>query len=524
MELEEAYQSVIDEHGEYIGPAEKLVEGAGRLFEGLTQKLSGKSVVEQNEEVRSIGAPAVLNGQEVYWAGQNYGWQSKASFKKLYDEGEFRTAQITGSRIMSSIGRRGKELLEATPEPVKDAAFDVLKTGVTKAAEAYYSLPLYQQQDIERGVRIAGGVARFVDDRFEDFSRFTGVSRYITDEVATTLLTAGAGTALKKTWTAGKPVAAKAIRTVVEGVDDVFPPGGAPQLATAAAGAAPTPTTPRVEIDRGVVRIVTVPERQWATATREAAGEVASVPQYADALKARTKTIKQAEARIPEWAEQVRLAEEAVAANRTRATQKDLKYAKGKLKTARDDLSRAISTLRTQDEHFFAWGWLQKKPDQLGFRKPDLIGGQWEKHHLFHKGESTEIYNRLEELILEGKATTDDLVNMMLRAREQGAATGDAFTNLILSHKKGSHSPYHASRITDPAGIRGLPVQPSRKQLRKVLSELNSAEELQDFMDEYIEKVVLPGKQKMFKMELDYRKASGNYDVEDLIEGIREGL
>lgn len=443
------------------------------------------------------------------WAGENYGWQSLESYNKLYTQGKLNETQQQIDRLVSPIT---KPLVQAATDfyqndPVIGPTLRSIGGGISLT---FQSAPKPVQEKITE-------VAQLPQTAAENIAAATGLPVSLTDPfLITDVATAGASALASKGLR-------QTVKTAVKGlVNDVrTPPTG---LAPAVAGAAPTPTTPRFEIDRGVVRIVTVPERQWATATRKAGGEVASVPQYADALKARTKTIRQAETRIPEWAEQVRLAEEAVAANRTRATLKDLKYAKGKLKTARDDLSRAISTLRTQDEHFFAWGWLQKKPDQLGFRKPDLIGGQWEKHHLFHKGESTEIYNRLEELILDGKATTDDLVNMMLRAREQGAATGDAFTNLILSHKKGSHSPYHASRITDPVGIRGLPAQPSRKQLREVLSKLNSAEELQDFMDEYIEKVVLPGKQKMFKMELDYRKASGNYDVEDLIEGIREGL
>ena len=52
-----------------------------RLHNFITkQQKAGGNTTDEN---RSIGTQATLNNQDVYWSGQNYGWQSQESYNKL---------------------------------------------------------------------------------------------------------------------------------------------------------------------------------------------------------------------------------------------------------------------------------------------------------------------------------------------------------------------------------------------------------------------------------------------------------
>jgi hypothetical protein len=52
-----------------------------------------------------IGQTATLNKKQVVWSGQNYGWQSPATHKKLADQGKFRVGTQALDRLASSANR-----------------------------------------------------------------------------------------------------------------------------------------------------------------------------------------------------------------------------------------------------------------------------------------------------------------------------------------------------------------------------------------------------------------------------------
>ena len=52
-----------------------------------------------------IGQPATLNKKPVVWSGQNYGWQSPATHKKLAEQGKFRHGTQALDRLSSSANR-----------------------------------------------------------------------------------------------------------------------------------------------------------------------------------------------------------------------------------------------------------------------------------------------------------------------------------------------------------------------------------------------------------------------------------
>jgi hypothetical protein len=77
---------------------------------------------------RSIGSRARLNGKEVVWSGQNYGWQSPATHNKLKNEGKFKTGAQQLDRIAQSVSRY-------IPEPVKRYASAVQSAAAKNAEE-----------------------------------------------------------------------------------------------------------------------------------------------------------------------------------------------------------------------------------------------------------------------------------------------------------------------------------------------------------------------------------------------------
>ena len=295
MHEEDTYQTLAGQVLDpFIEQGKRVVDWSGRVFEGRSQELQGVPAAQRNEEVRPIGTSAVLNGRPVRWAGQNYGWQSDASYNKLEQEGQFRFGQITGDRIMSDVSQAVGEVIENIPEPVKQTAVDIAKTGVTKAADAYYSLPLYQQQNIAAGVEFVSGTARAINGYLERFSETTNTSRYLTDE----LFALGTGKAMQAVKPVAKQAAKTAVKKVVQAADDVLPPGGAPQLATAMAGAAPTPpmtTAPSFERGGMVMKAVTITDPETLRVTGRKTGEDALSPEQAKQQTKRILDIQKAE-------------------------------------------------------------------------------------------------------------------------------------------------------------------------------------------------------------------------------------
>lgn len=209
-------------------------ENSGQVFEGIQQAADNKDSTQINEEVRPIGSEAVLNGEPVFWSGQNYGWQSKGSFDKLMDEGQFRMGGIAAQRF-------GNSITEAIPQEVKDFATEKI-TDATTAAVDWYDSQSYENKRryINPTLNIANGVVTLADQSLEFISEKTNTSRFITDELAMAALTGGGSAAVRRATPAikqGAKTAIKAIDKYGPTIDDIFPP--TPPAALATAGVAP---------------------------------------------------------------------------------------------------------------------------------------------------------------------------------------------------------------------------------------------------------------------------------------------
>ena len=156
-----------------------------RLSNFIQKQLNAKS--EATDENRPIGSKATLNGKDVFWSGQNYGWQSQESFNKLKKGPEFRAGHIALSRLGTDINQAIGMGIDALPEPVKQTGVDLIRQGV----QAYQSLP----QGVRTGI---GNVVETAGDLNEEVSKRTNVSPIITGEALTAAATAGVGSAVKR--------------------------------------------------------------------------------------------------------------------------------------------------------------------------------------------------------------------------------------------------------------------------------------------------------------------------------------
>ena len=161
-----------------------LRAGAAYLFQDQFKRLNDHidDNIRSPDKRRPIGSKSTLNGKPVYWSGENYGWQSEGSYNKLKEGPEFRAGHIAASRIGTDINQAISTGFNALPEPVKQTTKDVAKAAV----DTYQSLP----DPVKQGVSSA---VNFVGDVNEGISKATNISPIITEEVAQTALTFGAG-------------------------------------------------------------------------------------------------------------------------------------------------------------------------------------------------------------------------------------------------------------------------------------------------------------------------------------------
>ena len=180
-------QQIVDTLGNatrgLINAPGRIIRSVNRTLEGVQQELNNVPMEQRNEEVRKIGSQ---NKEGKYWAGQSYGWQSKASYERLKKEGHFRFGEIGISRI-------GNDVVQGIDKGLKDKATKAVKDAAGKAKEIYDNAPKPVQQVVDAG----GNALRFVDDRLEDVSRLTNTSRFITDEVVTLGTAKAASAAIK---------------------------------------------------------------------------------------------------------------------------------------------------------------------------------------------------------------------------------------------------------------------------------------------------------------------------------------
>ena len=93
-------------------PKVKPTVGAKRKAVRTKAKTAAKTKVNTNPKV---GTKAVLKGKDVYWAGKNYGWQSKASYNKV-------VKPTAGQKITSSVASKTKPKTTGTTSKPKYAS------------------------------------------------------------------------------------------------------------------------------------------------------------------------------------------------------------------------------------------------------------------------------------------------------------------------------------------------------------------------------------------------------------------
>jgi|DEB0MinimDraft_6_1074348.scaffolds.fasta_scaffold33218_2 hypothetical protein len=460
MDEEDTYQTLAGQVLDpFIEQGKRVVDWSGRVFEGRSQELQGVPAAQRNEEVRPIGTSAVLNGRPVRWAGQNYGWQSDASYTQLEQLGQFRFGQITGDRIMTDVGQAVGDIIENIPEPVKQTAVDVAKTGLTAAADVYASLPLYQQQNIATGVEFVAGTARAINGYMERFSETTNTSRYITDE----LFMAGTGKAAQAVKPVAKQAATTAVKKVVKAADDIFPPtSGGGGLAYATVGGVPTNVPePKLKIENGVAKLTLKdPENIPAGITKGSA-------------------------RSPEFAVQVQ------EYNQRRAAMKErLQSAASdkKRRQYREEAYNEMSTGPSRDP--------QANPEAYGSRKTfqqfkeqsqvdpltKMGNTNWkQQHHLFPKQESYQFVERMVEL-----GDDDDVLALFIMAEDMDATLGGRLKNMLNMEDR-PHSVLHSSRIKDGRQLKSI-------EMANLVENAKSTDELMRLFRQYITDNVLPSK------------------------------
>jgi hypothetical protein len=477
MNEEDTYQTLAGQVLDpFIEQGKRVVDWSGRVFEGRSQELQGVPAAQRNEEVRPIGTSAVLNGRPVRWAGQNYGWQSDASYTQLEESGQFRFGQITGDRIMTDVGQAVGDIIENIPEPVKQTAVDVAKTGLTAAVDAYSSLPLYQQQNIASGVEFVAGTARAINGYMERFSETTNTSRYITDE----LFMAGTGKAAQAVKPVAKQAATTAVKKVVKAADDIFPPtsGGGGGLAYAVANSNGSVklnfNQPRVdvpEVPQVMPLTVTQPER----IAKSVEQGIAESPQFAKQVARWEERWETAHSRLDKWLAETEAPPKVIARNIKKSTAE-----------AYGNVSTGMARLEDMfDEYFY---------------KRMASEGK-ERHHLFPKAESYQFVKRLKQMIDDGVADMDDMVNLFLYAEDAGTVMGNRKANMLLMEKIKEHGPLHRMRETTEGAL-GLKMEPKTEDLFARLSEATNADELMDMFDEYLQLNIKPSRRAAFEQTM----------------------
>lgn len=459
MNEEDTYQTLAGQVLDpFIEQGKRVVDWSGRVFEGRSQELQGVPAAQRNEEVRPIGTSAVLNGRPVRWAGQNYGWQSDASYNQLEQEGQFRFGQITGDRIMSDVSQVVGEVIENIPEPIKQTAVDIAKTGVTKAADVYYSLPLDQQQNIAAGVEFVSGTARSINGYLERFSETTNTSRYLTDE----LFALGTGKAMQAVEPVAKQAAKTAVKKVVQAADDVLPPTSGGGLAYATVGGVPTNVPePKLKIENGVAKLTLK--------------DPDNIP----------KGITKGSAASPEWEPQVREYQKRRAAMKERLQSA---ASDKKRRQYREEAYNEISTGPSRDpeanpEAYGSRVVFQQFKEQSQVNPLTKMGNtNWkQQHHLFPKQESYQFVERMVEL-----GDDDDVLALFIMAEDMDATLGGRLKNMLNMEDR-PHNILHSSRIKDGRQLKSI-------EMANLVENAKSTDELMRLFRQYVTENVLPSK------------------------------
>jgi len=491
----------IYEAGKFIrNRAEDFNENREQVIEGRIQELEGEDSTQINEEVRPIGSEAVLNGQPVFWSGQNYGWQSKGSFDKLMDEGQFRMGGIAAQRF-------GNSITEAIPQEVKDFATEKI-TDATTAAVDWYDSQSYENKRryINPTLNIANGVVTLADQGLEFISEKTNTSRFITDELVMAAFTAGGSAAIRRATPAikqGAKTAIKAIDKYGPTIDDIFPP--TPPVALATAGVSPSFPTLRPNYDGASVNLA--PQVMMAKATSKM-------------TQAEWDTQRGAEIRIQRTnAEAAKTAMENIEANNPGVPKSVLKaknmggyineqgkykdgYATqlGRYNDGLEKINRAESNIKVptfDNEYAYPRDALGAKQFKEEVRIANEALGrateQLELHHLIPKGMSAAIYNRARDFIEDGLVDAQYLNRIAEKFKKiTGADTGDLKSGILPMGQTG-HRTYHPEMRAQPSlTFPGESMEIMKETLTTKLNKITNPKDFEILLDKLIKNDIKP--------------------------------
>lgn len=457
--------------------AEDFNENREQVFEGVQQQLNGKDSTQINEEVRPIGSEAVLNGQPVFWSGQNYGWQSKGSFDKLMDEGQFRMGGIAAQRI-------GNSITEAIPQEVKDFATEKI-TDVANAAVDFYQDQDYEtQQRINVGLNIANGVVTLADQGLEFISEKTNTSRFITDELAMAALTGGGSAALRRATPALKQSAKTVVKAIdkLPTIDDILPP--TPPAALATAGAAPSV---QLNVSKGKANLNLTPQVMEFTIKD---------PEFLEPLD--KLGVREGIANTPANIKAREMLDKSLDRLDKRRAKLDSDVASGRIKKGSSRYNQKNKKIREERYGEMSSFYNQLDQDPPAFKKtgekhvdPTNIDAVAEQHHLAAKAQTEPFI----EIMLE-VGDPDDLVALHEYSRMLGVIMGNSKGNM-LDTPGPIHRVAMAKTAKEKAGnihsvFNAAGMEPNNAYVRNLLKDAKSADDVMRVFKKYANEYLIP--------------------------------
>ena len=329
----------------------------------------------------------------------------------------------------------------------------------------------------EKGEEIGGNIAEAigVDPRIGSFVGGAG---------AEALMTAGVGTVAKRT---------------VKAIDTLTPPGAGgltPALAGSGGGLKLDFGKPRVDVPEAPqVMPLTVKNKDRIAKGVEQG--IAESPQFAKQVARWEERWETAHARLDKW-----LAE----------TEAPAKVISRNIKKSTAEAYGSVSTGMARLEDMF---------DEYFYKRMASEGK--ERHHLFPKAESYQFVKRLKQMIDDGVADMDDMVNLFLYAEDAGTVMGNRKANMLLMEKIEEHGPLHRMRETTEGAL-GLKMEPKTEDLFAKLSEAKNADELMDMFDEYLKLNIKPSKRAAFEQTMKKEREFLNVMKPTLSEAQRRRL
>lgn len=391
------------------------------------------------------------------WAGENYGWQSNASYNKLYQQGKLNKAQQALDRLTSSATQA------ITADPILGPTLRMLSGG---AKLVFQSLPQPVQQTIGKGLELQQTAA-------ENIAAATGLPVALTDPLTIAEIgTGGAGVLASKGFR-------QTVKTGVKGLaDDLMPPPTG--LVPAMAGGAPTAVFKNgaIRLDSSKPLQITVDPKFRAPGMVQ---DVAQQPEFRGALDRRQEALTEVRENI---------------ARREAQGRTPAKY--------RKELAGKGSTLDYDPNDPIVF-------EKARYRVYDPLDPERtaHQHHLFAKAQSYPFVEKMEELINAGVADEDDLVNMFAWADMLDVTMGNTRKNMLDAPGRSHIAAAPGSTDFDKsrnihALLKEFDLEIPGKQVRAMVKDVKNATELMEVFNNYIVESVKPQKRVAQRIVEDF--------------------